>query len=156
MEEFETYVKSNWNVPNAAACGITYTHATRIVTNKSKVPVKNHSVNLTISWHDKDNVQLQTEKLSFLNDDMSKTYDKKMKLINRKELVNKFRVAKPEIIKKIINEKHEKLIDLQHEINELQSYIGRSDDIIPPSMKGVIDIVPHTNQHEPTKRTFDM
>ena len=72
MEEFETYVKSNWNVPNAAACGITYTHATRIVTNKSKVPVKNHSVNLTISWHDKDNVQLQTEKLSFLNDDMSK------------------------------------------------------------------------------------
>ena len=156
MEEFETYVKSNWNVPNAVACGIAYTHTTRIAATKSKVPVKNHSVNLTISWHDKDNVKLQTEKLTFLNDDMTKTYDKKLKLISRKELVNKFRVAKPEIINKIIEEKHEKLLDLQHEISELQAYIGRSDDIIPPSMKGTIDIVPHTEQHEPPKRTFDM
>ena len=82
MEEFETYVKSNWNVPNAVACGITYTHTTRIAATKSKVPVKNHSVNLTISWHDKDNVKLQTEKLTFLNDDMTKTYDKKLKLIS--------------------------------------------------------------------------
>ena len=156
MHEFEAYVKSNWNVPNATSCGITYTHTTRITTSKSKVSVKNHSVNLTIAWRDKDNIQLQTEKLSFLNDDMTKTYDKKLHTINRNELVNKFRAAKPEIINKIINEKHEKLLDLQREIGELNAYVGRSDDVIPPSMKGVIEVVSAPEQHDSPKQTFDM
>ena len=156
MQEFETYVKSNWNVPNATSCGITYTHTTRITTNKNKVSVKNHSVNLTISWRDKDNNQLQTEKLSFLNDDMTKTYDKKLNTINRKELVNKFRAAKQEIINKIIREKYQKLLELQNEINELNAYIGRSDDVIPPPMKGVIDVVSTSDQPVSSKQTFDM
>ena len=156
MQEFETYVKSNWNVPNATSCGITYTHTTRITTNKSKVSVKNHSVNLTIAWRDKNNVQLQTEKLSFLNDDMTKTYDKKLNTINRKELVNKFRAAKQEIINKIIREKYQKLLELQNEISELNAYIGRSDDVIPPSMKGVIDVVSTSEQPVSSKQTFDM
>ena len=156
MQEFETYVKSNWNVPSATSCGITYTHTTRITTSKSKVSVKNHSVNLTISWRDKDNNQLQTEKLSFLNDDMTKTYDKKLNTINRKELVNKFRAAKQEIINKIIREKYQKLLELQNEISELNAYIGRSDDVIPPPMKGVIDVVSTSEQPASSKQTFDM
>ena len=156
MQEFETYVKSNWNVPNATSCGITYTHTTRITTNKSKVSVKNHSVNLTIAWRDKNNVPLQTRKLTFLNDDMSKTYDEKLHTINRKELVNKFRAAKPEIINKIICEKQQKLLELQREIGELNAYIGRSDDVIPPPMKGVIDVVSTSVQPVSPKQTFDM
>ena len=156
MQEFEAYVKSNWNVPNATSCGITYTHTTRITTNKSKVSVKNHSVNLTIAWRDKNNVPLQTRKLTFLNDDMSKTYDEKLHTINRKELVNKFRAAKPEIINKIICEKQQKLLELHREIGELNAYIGRSDDVIPPPMKGVIDVVSTSVQPVSPKQTFDM
>ena len=161
MQEFEDYVKSNWNVPGATSCGITYTHTVRTVVGKQNKPsVKNHSLNLTIAWRDKDNVQLMTEKLSFLNDDMTKAYDKKLTTISRKELVNKFRTAKQAIITKILNEKHEKLLSIQHDIAELRAYMGRSDDIIPPSMKGVcIDLVHQTVQEgasTQSKQNFDM
>ena len=105
---------------------------------------------MTITWYDVNNVQLQTEKLSFLNDDMSKTFDKKMRTINRKELVNKFRSAKNEIVQSIIDEKREKLERINDEIHELVSYLGRQNDVIPPSMKGTIDI------KGSSKQTFDM
>ena len=155
MEAFESYVKSNWNVPNATSCGITYTHSTRTTTNKQHVSTKNHTVTLTINWRDKDNNQLKTEKLAFLNDDMTKTYDKKLYTINRNELVNKFRAAKPQIIYKLISDKQTKLMSLQQDIAELHEYIGRSDDIIPQSMKGTIDIV-QTQVQATAKPSFDM
>ena len=151
MQEFEDYVKSNWRVPTATSCGITYTHTTKIVKN-----VKNHNVNLTIAWRDKDNNPLQTEKLVFTNDDMTKTYDKKMFLINRKELVNKFRAAKQSIVNKIIAEKQEKLMALENDITELLKYSGRANDIIPNSMKNTIDIVRTQAQPAPPTQSFDM
>ena len=151
MYEFESYVKSNWDVANATSCGIKYTHTSReSVDKKSKVNIINHTINMTITWYDVNNVQLQTEKLSFLNDDMSKTFDKKMRTINRKELVNKFRSAKNEIVQSIIDEKREKLERINDEIHELVSYLGRQNDVIPPSMKGTIDI------KGSSKQTFDM
>ena len=150
MQEFEEYVKSNWNVPGATSCGITYTHTTRL-TKK----VLNHSINLTISWRDKDNNPLKTEKLAFLNDDMQKTYDKKMFTINRKELVNKFRLAKTAIVHKIIAEKQAKAMVLQDEITSLANYIGRGDDVIPTTMKNTIQLA--KTPSEPTSHTkFDM
>ena len=156
MQDFETYVKSNWNIPGAAACGITYTHTSRVVVNKaSKVPVKNHSINLSIEWFDKDNNKLKAEKLSFLNDDMTKTYDKKLFTINRAELVNKFRAAKFQIVNKIISEKNDKLIKLQQEISDLRAYTGRTDDVIPQPMKEHIEVVRTTDSTSP-KQAFDM
>ena len=156
MQEFEHYVKSNWNVPNATSCGITYKHTTRAAKK-----VLNHCINLTITWRDKDNNLIKTEKLAFINDDMPKTYDKCMLTINRKELVNKFRLAKNTIVHKIIDEKQAKLMIIQDEITSLQRYIGRSDDIIPHEMKNTIEIVneqaPQTTQTQAqTKNKFDM
>ena len=160
MQDFESYVKSNWNIPNAASCGITYTHTSRVVIDKtSKVPVKNHSINLCIEWFDKDNNKLQTEKLSFLNDDMTKTYDKKMFTINRTELVNRFRAAKVQIVNRIISEKNDKLTKLQQEIAELQAYKGRTDDVIPQPMKEHIEVVQRSHQTTAStspKQAFDM
>ena len=92
---------------------------------------------------------------------MPKTYDKCMLTINRKELVNKFRLAKNTIVHKIIDEKQAKLMIIQEEITSLQRYIGRSDDIIPHEMKNTIEIVneqaPQTTQTQAqTKNKFDM
>jgi hypothetical protein len=154
MQEFEQYVKSNWNVPQATSCGITYTHTVRTAKK-----VINHSINLTISWRDKDNNLIKTEKLAFLNDDMPKTYDKKMLTINRKELVNKYRLAKTAIVHKIIAEKQAKAMVLQDEITSLANYVGRVDDIISPTMKNTIQLVqtPSGPQQNSTPHTqFDM
>ena len=150
MQEFEQYVKSNWNVPEATSCGITYTHSVRTAKK-----VINHSINLTISWRDKDNNLIKTEKLAFVNDDMSKTYDKKMFTINRKELVNKFRLAKTAIVHKIIAEKQAKAMVLQDEIASLENYIGRVDDVIPTTMKNTIQLA-KTPSESATHTKFDM
>ena len=161
MLEFETYAKSNWKVDNAASCGVKYTHSTRESTDrKSNTRLVNNTVNMTLTWFDKDNVQLRTEKLSFVNDDMNKSSDKLMFTINRKELVNKFRAAKTQIVNKIIEEKNEKLSKIQSEIAALQRYCGRNDDVIPQSMKGSITIAsestlsPRTSSE--SKPSFDM
>ena len=152
MNDFESYVKSNWNVVGMASCGIKYTYTSRETTDKkSDVRLTNHTINLTITWFDKDNNKLQQEKLAFTNDDMSKTYDKKMFIINRKELVNKFRLAKREIVSRLINEKFAKLNKINGEIEALRNYIGREDDIIPHEMKNTVDIT-----NETPKKQFDM
>lgn len=160
MQEFEQYVKSNWDVSQATSCGITYTHTVRTAKK-----VINHSINLTISWRDKDNNLIKTEKLAFVNDDMSKTYDKKMFTINRKELVNKFRLAKTAIVHKIIAEKQAKAMIIQDEITSLTNYIGRVDDVIPTTMKNTIQLtktpsessIPLANARESNTHTkFDM
>ena len=40
MQEFEDYVKSNYNIPGATACAIKYTFTTRDTIDKSsKIPV---------------------------------------------------------------------------------------------------------------------
>ena len=149
MIDFESYVKTNWSVPDSTSCGIKYTHTSRVsVDKKSNVTVINHTINMTLSWFDKDNNLLQTEKLAFTNDDMNKTYDKKMLTINRQELVNKFRAAKTQIVRKIIDEKNEKLLKINDEINSLQSYIGREDDIIPQQMKNKIEISRSDKVHD--------
>ncbi len=161
MIEFESYLKSNWNVQDAVSCGTKYTHSTRETKDKkSNETLINNSINITLSWFDKDNNLLRSEKLTFMNDDMNKQQDKKMLTINRKELVNKFRLAKPEIIQKIRDEKYEKLLKIKNEINDLNNYLGRNDDIIPQEMKGSITIKPTTQQTSSSsnehKITFDM
>lgn len=141
MIDFESYVKSNWEIPSSTSCGIKYTHSTReTYDKKAKVIINNHTITMTLSWYDKDNNLLNTEKLAFVNDDLNKTYEKKLSTINRSELVNKFRNAKPDIVRKIVVEKREKIDKLNSEITCLVNYLGRGDDVIPHSMKNTIEI----------------
>ena len=155
MQEFETYIKSNYNVPNATACGINYTYTTRLTQDKkSKVSIKNYIINMKLAWYDRDNKQLLIEKLAFQNDTITKSSEKQCKLISPTEATNKFRIAKPYIVQQLIQEKQSKINDLQHDINILHTYLGSTTDIIPHQMKGTIQIV----DHEPTtsKTVFDM
>lgn len=154
MIDFESYVKSNWSVPESTSCGIKYSHSSReCLDKKSNRILINHTVNLTITWFDKDNNQLRTEKLSFVNDDMNKSFDKKMLIINRQELINKFRVAKPQIVHKMITEKNDKLIKINDEIDSLRSYLGRKDDVIPHEMKNTIEISDSSKATKSTDKT---
>ena len=160
MQEFESYIKSNWSVPNATACGITYTHTSKqSIDKKSKRALQNHSINMKIVWLDKDNSQLKTERLTFTNDTLSKIYEKRLLTINASEATNKFRAAKQEILLKLIRANQEKIDSIQEEIDSMRQYYGNSTDIIPSSMKSYIEIV--DNQHaqeqvQTTKQTFDM
>ena len=163
MIDFESYVKSNWKdvIADAVSCGIKYSHSSREAKDKkSDATIINNTINMTLSWFDKDNKLLRSEKLAFLNDDMTKTYDKKMLIINRKELVNKFRNAKKDIVKLIIDEKQEKIAKLNSDIINLTRYLGREDDIIPREMKGTTDISSSSASSSSTspkqKTSFDM
>ena len=160
MQDFESYIKSNWSVPNATACGITYTHTSKqSIDKKSKRALQNHSINMKIVWLDKDNSQLKTERLTFTNDTLAKIYEKRLLTINASEATNKFRAAKQEILLKLIRANQEKIDSIQEEIDSMRQYYGNSTDIIPSSMKSYIEIV--DNQHaqeqvQTTKQTFDM
>ena len=159
MQEFESYIKSNWSVPNATACGITYTHTSKqSIDKKSKRALQNHSINMKIVWLDKDNSQLKTERLTFTNDTLSKIYEKRLLTINASEATNKFRAAKQEILLKLIRANQEKIDSIQEEIDSMRQYYGNSTDIIQPSMKSYIEIVDnqHEEQVQTTKQTFDM
>ena len=159
MQEFETYVKSNWVNPNATTCGITYTHTTRsTIDKKSKTPLVNHTINMKIVYLDKNNNTLQSERLAFTNDTLNKSYEKCLTTINPSELTNKFRAAKQEIVIKLLKAQSLKMNAIQDEINSLQTYYGRNTDIITPSMKGYIEIERSAEPvviNEP-KHTFDM
>ena len=157
MQEFETYIKSNYNVPNATACGINYTYTTRLTQDrKSKVSIKNYIINMKLAWYDRDNKQLLIEKLAFQNDTITKSSEKQCKLISPTEATNKFRIAKPYIVQQLIQEKQSKINDLQHDINILHTYLGSTTDIIPHQMKGTIQIVDAAPVSTPSKTTFDM
>ena len=156
MQEFEAYIKSNWSVPNATACGITYTHTTKqSIDKKSKRSLMNHSINMKIVWLDKDNKQLNTERLTFTNDTLGKLYEKKLNTINPSEATNKFRAAKQEILLKLIKANQDKIDSMQKENDSMRQYYGNSTDIIQPSMKNYVEIV-DSEQPQTTKQTFDM
>ena len=157
MQEFESYIKSNYNVPNAAACGINYTYNTRLSQDKkSQRMIINYIINMKLTWFDKDGKQLLIEKLAFQNDTVTKASEKQCKLISPTEATNKFRIAKPYIVQQLIQEKQSKINDLQHDINILHTYLGSTTDIIPHQMKGTIQIVDAAPVSTPSKTTFDM
>ena len=162
MQEFESYIKSNYNVPNAAACGINYTYNTRLSQDKkSQRMIINYIINMKLTWFDKDGKQLLIEKLAFQNDTVTKASEKQCKLISPTEATNKFRIAKPQIVQQLIKAKQSKVDDLQHDIKTLYSYLGSNSDIIPQQMKNTMQIADSTigatsNDTTHSKTLFDM
>jgi hypothetical protein len=171
MQDFEHYVKSNYHISNAAACNITYTFSKRAkVDRKSKANVIIYTITMKLTWLDADGKQLQTEKLAFANDELTKASEKQCHTINPGDTTNKFRAAKNEIIHNLVQAKQSKIDDLMQERAQLLTYLGRSDvglykgaDVIPNEMKGTIHIerageAPTTNSYSsgPLKTNFDM
>ena len=157
MQDFETYIKSNYNVQNAVACGVIYTHTTRTsIDKKSKVSIRNHTINVKLTWFDKDNNNLLVEKLTFINDTLSKACEKQCKTISPTEVTNKFRVAKHDIVRLLIRAKCDKINDLQNDVNILHTYMGSNTDIIAPEMKNTIDITEPLQTTSRSKTQFEM
>ena len=164
MQDFEHYVKSNYHISNAAACNINYTFSKRISKDrKSKANVIIYTITMKLTWLDADGKQLQTEKLAFANDELTKASEKQCHTINPGDTTNKFRAAKNEIIHNLVQAKQSKIDDLMQERAQLLTYLGRSDAMIPNEMKGTIHIerageAPTTNSYSsgPLKTNFDM
>ena len=157
MEDFESYVKSNYIVPESTACGINYTYNTRLTQDKkSQRMVINYIINMKLTWFDKNGNQLTVEKLIFQNDVLTKASEKQCKTISPTEVTNKFRVAKQDIVRLLIRARQSKIDALQHDVNILYSYLGSSTDIIPQQMKGTLQIADAAPVSTPSKTTFDM
>ena len=159
MQDFESYIKSNYIVPESTACGIHYTYSTRLTQDKkSQKMIINHIINMKLTWFDKNGKQLSTEKLTFQNDILTKASEKQCKTISPTEVTNKFRVAKQDIVRLLVRVRQSKIDALQHDINLLYSYLGSSNDIIPQQMKGTLQVTDSTIEQQTTtsKTTFDM
>ena len=159
MQDFESYIKSNYIVPESTACGIHYTYSTRLTQDKkSQKMIINHIINMKLTWFDKNGKQLSTEKLTFQNDILTKASEKQCKTISPTEVTNKFRVAKQDIVRLLVRVRQSKIDALQHDINALYSYLGSTTDIIPQQMKGTLQVTDSTIEQQTTtsKTTFDM
>ena len=59
MQDFEHYIKSNYNIPNATACSITYTYNYKLSQDKkSHKMIINHTIKMTLVFIDKDGKQI--------------------------------------------------------------------------------------------------
>ncbi len=156
MQEFESYIKSNYHVHAAAATAIKYTYTSRHVQDrKSRASILNHIITMSLTFFDSTGKQLASEKLTFVNDTITKSCEKQLKLISPAEATNKFRAAKQQILRQLINAKQQKINVLQEDINSLTSYSGSNHDIIPTTFKGTLTLTPTPapTQH---KHSFDM
>ena len=136
MQEFENYVKSNYNIPGAAACSIKYTFTTRDTIDKtSKIPVIIYTILMKMTWFDKYGQQLQVEKLIFVNDTLTKSSEKSCHTIAPSEVSNKFRIAKSTIIRMLVETRQQKIDELKQEQALLTKYLGTESAIIPNEMK---------------------
>ena len=141
LNGLENYVKSNYNIPGAAACAIKYTFTTREKIDKvSKIPVIIYTIVMNLTWFDKYGQQLQMEKLIFVNDILTKSSVKSCFTIAPGETTNKFRLAKSEIISTLLNAKQEKIDILKQEQALLTKYLGTNNAIIPTEMRPTIQI----------------
>ena len=141
MDEFENYVKSNYNITNATACSIKYTFSTRDTIDKqSKIPVIIYTIVMKMTWFDKYGQQLRIEKLIFVNDTLSKSSEKSCFRIAPSEVSNKFRIAKREIVQSLLNTKQEKIDELKKEQSLLSKYLGTDTDIIPREAKNTLHL----------------
>lgn len=160
MQDFESYVKSNYYIPRHVSCGITYSYTSRsIIDKKSKTNMLIHCIYMKLRWYDRDNRLLQDAKLTFINDSLTKFCERQLTTIAPSEVTNKFRLAKPEIVRDLIKVKEDKLKVLQEDVNALYTYSGSStsNPIIPSTMKGIETVI---SNEEPVKtnnsKTFDM
>ena len=159
MQDFEQYVKSNYQVSNAAACNITYTFSKHTSKDrKSKLNVVIYTITMKLTWLDAAGKQLQTEKLSFANDELTKPSYRQLRTINPGDTTNRFRAAKNEIIHNLVQAKQSKIDDLMQERAQLLTYLGRLDDAIPAEMKGTIQLERdgESNYSRSSKTNFDM
>lgn len=159
MLNLEAYVESEYNVPEAVCIKTNYSYSSNVaIDKKSNRPIQHHTITMKTIFYDRKANVILSKSIIFKDDNITKAQDKSFRTINGKDLINKFRVAKPEIIMKLIRDSQQKIENEQAIIGKLNEYLGDERDIIAPCMKGIVDVKDDNNTAttKKTKTRFDM
>ena len=133
MQSFESYLLSEYQLPNVVVCNkFSYTHnAKQKLDKKSSIPIVNNIINVHIDSYDEKHNLIATHSEKFIDGSIKRGKNKKLINISPDELNNRFSNAKSSIISLILNEYNAKLNELQLKIKDLNRYSGPINNIIP-------------------------
>lgn len=153
MDQFKSYLISEYAVKGYAAVEFRFTHSTNIkIDKKSGVPLRNDVIKVSIKFVDKGMKVLHSSSVSFENNMLTKTQAKKLINISPKELENRFAAAKRDVCTIIMNEYLIKNHEITTKIDDLQKYLG-VNGIIPMEFKGEgINVIDSASSTEPKKK----
>jgi len=131
MEEFKNYLAKESQSGDAPAIDLKFGHTLTVkADNKSQSFLNVHTVTVNIKFYDKHMKLLDSANYKFINNELAKSYEKKLVNISAPELNNKFMAARPEIIASLAKEYQEKLNNIKAKISSLNLYAGKKNDSI--------------------------
>jgi len=158
MESFKDYLVKEYQIKNAAAIDMKFSHTMSVKLDKeSKKPMNMHVITVSLKFYDKDLTLLKSDTVKFVNNELAKTCEKKLVNIAPKELNNKFMAARKHIIKAIESEYNNKMDELKGKIKQLTLYAGKPSIVVDDEFRG--ELVQINDDDElPTKpkKSFDM
>jgi len=131
MEEFKNYLSKESKSGDAPAIDLSFGHSLTVkADNKSQSFLNVHTINVSIKFYGKNMTLLDSANYKFINNELAKSYEKKLVNISASELNNKFMAARPEIIDSLYKEYQEKLKNIKTKIYSLNLYAGKKNDSI--------------------------
>ena len=114
-------------------------------------------IHIRIRFVDESLKTLLIDNITFENNTLTKSTINKLKNISGKELVNKFNIAKPEIVRSIIDEHQQKIKELNKQISNLQTYQRGFNNIIPNQFQcECVNLTESVNNPLIKKQSFEM
>jgi len=131
MEEFKNYLAKESQHGSAPAIDLSFGHSLTVKADKKSQSFLNvHTITANIKFYGKDMKLLDSANYKFVNNELAKSYEKKLVNISPKELNNKFMAARPEIIESILNRYQDKLKEVKAKIYALNLYTGKQNDSV--------------------------
>jgi len=156
MESFKDYLVQEYQIKNAVAVDMKFTHTMNIKLDKqSKRLLNMHTIIVSLKFYDKDLTLLKSDSVKFVNNELAKSCEKKLVNISPKELNNKFMYARSSIIKSIRSEYDDKLTDIRTKIKQLELYAGKEHSSIAVEDEFKGELVQMTD-NTPQKKSFEM
>ena len=133
MEDFISYLLTEYQLSTTAICHkVNFTHSTKNKIDKlTKRPIINNIISVKIECFDKDHKLILSKNEKFVDGEIQRTKNNKLVNISPDELNNKFSFAKSSICGIIKNELEQKRNDLINKIDDLNSYCGNANTVIP-------------------------
>jgi len=156
MEQFKSYLASEYQVKDATSIELRFNHTMNIKTDKkSNTPMNIHTIIATIRFYDKDMNMLKSGSVKFVNNELAKVSENKLINIAPKELGNKFMCARKEIIRVIMGEYKDKLDDIRGKIKLLKMFEGKDNEDITVEDEFRGELVQISDKRK-EKKTFEM
>ena len=144
MEDFVNYLLKEYQLPVECVCHkVNFSHSAKNKIDKlSKTPIINNIITVKVECFDKDHKLILAQNEKFIDGQIQRTKLRKLINISPDELNNKFGVAKGYICNEIQKSLNEKLKDLNDQINELKSYGGNTNTVIPQEFVNEAKVAP--------------